>query len=155
MGWRPPCFRFSTLLSLRLCRFPVPAIDELLIPLLNQYSVNKQTFTSAVLVASYVLSELVKRDLSPDEQAACQRVVIAVLPWSLSSYGSVRSMAHHTVRAVSVLVMLLNHALHLCSHTVVLIARSVSLLFRSWQVPSCSMRWTLAILGVPPWACKH
>lgn len=80
-------------------------MDKFLVPLLGNFTANKQLFTSFVLAGCYTVQQLVRQagDASLDTarrtwlRACCVRVVRALLPWTQCSYGSVRCLAQHAI----------------------------------------------------------
>jgi hypothetical protein len=75
-------------------KYPDPLVVDVVVPCLRGYNSIKQSFTSAVLIGTHCVTAL---SLRRDCNDLCAVLVREILPWSLSSYGSVRAMAHHAV----------------------------------------------------------
>lgn len=75
-------------------KYPDPLVGDILVPCLRAYNAVKQSFTSSVLIGTHCVGVFASRR---DNDESCAAIVREILPWSLSSYGSVRAMAHHAV----------------------------------------------------------
>ena len=81
-------------------RYPEDTLD-LLVKYVGVYDARKQVLTTFVVVACDVLSYFVKRYLTDGSElhkSVCIALVKAILPWTLSYLGSIRSLSQYAVR---------------------------------------------------------
>ena len=82
-------------------------IDSHIVPALSRFDVSKQCFTSLVLSAVFTIMRLMPPAVADATSSASSvelrdcllRLTRALLPWMISSYGSIRSMVQQAVSA--------------------------------------------------------